>query len=86
MAGGETCDTKSWSSSAGPPQRPHGPPFVQVAGRHHDPQAATRSEVTGEGPRVDPGDGRDPVIAQEGEELASVLEDGGRGIRDDERP
>ena len=44
------------------------------------------SEVAGEGPRVDPGDRRDAGAPEERGELANVVEDGGRGVRDDECP
>ena len=40
--------------------------------------------MTREGARIDTGDRRDPVIAQEPGELAGVLQNGGRGIGDDE--
>ena len=49
-------------------------------------QAAVRAQVAGERARVDAGDRRDAVVAQERGELAGVVEDGGRGVGDDERP
>ena len=50
----------------------------------HAPQAAVRAEVAGEGARVDAGDGRDVVAAQQRRELARVVEDRGRRVGDDE--
>ncbi len=47
-------------------------------------QAAVRPEMTGERTRIDPGDRRDPVIAQEPRELLRILQHGGRGVGDDE--
>ena len=87
IAGGETWPTKSWSSQRGTaraaaPTAASGstsPGAVTIAA-----QAAVRAQVPGERPRVDAGDGRDAVVAQERGELAGVVEDGGGGVGDDE--
>ena len=87
-AGGETWPTKSWSSQRG--DGPRGgstaasgsisPGAVTIAA-----EAAVRAQVAGERPRVDAGDRRDRVVAQERRELAGIVEHGRGGVRDDER-
>ena len=60
--------------------------LVELARRGDDPaQAAVGAQMAGQRPRVDPGDGRDAVVAQQGRELAGVLEHGGRGVGHDQR-
>ena len=88
MAVGETWPTKSWSSQRWTAARGRaGRLLVHVAGRGHDAaQAAVRAEVAGQGARVDAGDGRDRVVAQQRCQLAGVIEDGGGRVRHDERP
>ena len=54
-------------------------------GRHRPAQAAVGAQVSRECPGVDPGDRRDAGIAQEGRELSSPVEHGGRGVGDDQR-
>ena len=61
--------------------------LVRVAGRGHDAaQAAVRAEVAGQRARVDAGDRRDRVVAQQRGQLAGVIEDGGRRVGHDQRP
>ena len=43
-------------------------------------------QVTGQRPRIDAGDGRDPRPPEERCELSSIVEDGSRGVGDDEGP
>ncbi len=58
---------------------------IRVAGGGHDPaQAPVGAEMARERPRVDAGDRRDPVAAQERRQLSGVIEHGGRRIGDDE--
>ena len=54
--------------------------------RDDRPEAAARPEVPGEGSRVDARDRRDALAAEQRRELADVVDDGGRRVRDDERP
>ena len=50
----------------------------------HSPLAPVRAQMPGERAGVDAGDRRDPVVAQEGRQLARILKDCGRGIRNHE--
>ena len=49
-------------------------------------QAAVRAQVAGERARVDAGDGRDAVVAQQRRQLAGAVEDRGRRVGHDQRP
>ncbi len=54
--------------------------------RHDPAEAPVRTQVAGECAGVHAGDGRDPGPPQERRDLADVVEHGGRGVGDGERP
>ena len=85
-AAGDTWATKSWSSQRGTARaRSTAASWSVTPGSVMTPaQAAVRAQVAGEGARVDAGDGRDVVAAQQRRELARVVEDRGRRVGDDE--
>ena len=85
-AAGETWPTKSWSSQRGTARAGvDGRVSIDSPGRRDDrPQAAGRPQVPRERPRVDAGDGRDRVVAQQRGELAGVIEHGRGRVGDDE--
>ena len=87
-AGGDTRRTKSWSSqrvtaraAATARSGSTSPGAVTIAA-----EAAVRAQVPRQRTGVDAGDGRDRRVPQQRGQLARVVEDGGGGVGDDERP
>ena len=86
IAAGDTCPTKSWSSQRGTADALRGRriPVQGARLQDHPTEAPMRPQVTGEGPRVHPRDRGDAGVAEERGQLARIVEDGRRGVRDDE--